>query len=361
MAGEQISRRQFLKDGATVLGYLALAGLLEKEKNEFDLDWLEHPEHYRFQLGHNSLPSDNQGIFVNTPFLYLADDEATDRLLLSLGPWTKGVRVFLDDRYEQKLGEYNEDVLSRLITYGKKLEAMGKTLQVDLFDGFTMRQTWNPVYGSNGATSPYAVVGSEAFYGDRRYIDAFVSRIRSILPIILAISNLSAVSVANELVPSAGKQGRLEFAAWYQRIVDEIRRWSIDIPIYSGVASPSLLPPIAGLTANTAHLYPFLGVEQELMNDGADSPIVVQEVGATNTYFGHNLPVSHDEIFSLYLRFILSQTSSVNRVNRIVTLSMATLYPWKLDNYVDGFHFDETFEKTNDILVTMAGIYGGLT
>lgn len=154
---------------------------------------------------------------------------------------------------------------------------MGKTLQVDLFDGFTMRQTWNPVYGGNGATSPYAIEGAEAF----------VNRIRSILSTVLAIPNLSAVSIANELMPAGGKQGRLEFAAWYQKIVDEI--------------------------------------------------------------------------FSLFLRFILSQTSSVNRVNRIVTLSMATLYPWKLDNYVDGFHFDETFKRTNDILVTMAGIYERLT
>ncbi len=361
MAGEQISRRQFLKDGLTVLGYLALAGLLEKERKEFDLNWLEHPEQYRFQLRHSSLPNDNQGVFINTPFLYLADDEAIDRLLFSLGPWTKGVRVFIDDWYEQKLGEYSEDVLSRLVTYGKKLEAMGKTLQVDLFDGFTMRQTWNPVYGGNGATSPYATAGAEAFFGDQRYIDAFTFRIRSILPTVLAIPNLSAVSIANELVPAGGKQGKLEFASWYQRIVDEVRWWSTDVPIYSGTANPGLLPPIAGLTANTAHLYPLLGVEQELMNSEKDFPIVVQEVGVTNTYFGHNLPVSNDDIFSLYLRSVLNQTSSVNRTNRTVTLSMATLYPWKLDNYVDGFHIDETFEETNEILIAMAGIYEGLT
>ncbi len=97
------------------------------------------------------------------------------------------------------------------------------------------------------------------------------------------------------------------------------------------------------------------------MNSEKGFPIVVQEVGVTNTYFGHNLPVSNDDIFSLYLRLVLNQTSSVNRANRAVTLSMVTLYPWKLDNYVDGFHIDETFEKTNEILIAMAGIYEGLT
>ncbi len=361
MEGRPISRREFLKDSATVLGYLTLIGLLEKEKNEFGLDWLGHPEQYKFQLRHTSLPSDNQGIFVNTPFLYIADGDVVDRMIANLSPWTKGVRVFIDDRYEQRLGEYNNDVLSRLITYGKKLEAIGKTLQVDFFDGFTMRQTWNPVYGSNGATSPYAGEGVKAFYRERRYVDAFVSRIRSLLPTILSIPNLSAVSIANELVPAGGNMGRLDFAVWYQRAVDEIRQVSTDIPIYSGVANPSLLPAISGLTANTAHLYPFLGVEQELVNDGAGSPIVVQEVGATNTYFGHILPVSRDEIFSLYLRFVLSRTSNVNRASKTVTLSMATLYPWKLDNYVDGFHFDETFEESSQMLASLAGIYEGLT
>ena len=343
----------------TALAYFVWAGLLEGEREEFDLDWLTHPEQYRFQLRHSALPDDNQGIFINTPFLYLADDEAIDKLLPSLGPWTKGARVFIDDRYEPRLGEYDKKVLDRLVTYGAKLAALGKTLQVDFFDGYTMHRTWNPIYGGNGATSPYAVYGNEAFFGEEKPVNAFIDRIRAILPTVLSIPNLSALSVANELRPVGNKQGRLEFAAWYQRIVDEIRQWSVDIPIYSGVARPSLLPQIAGLTANTAHLYPFLNVEQELVESGRTTPqpIVVQEIGATNTYFGINFPVSRDEILSGYLRSVLQRTTEVNRISRTVTLVTATLYPWKLDDYSDGFHIDETYEKTNEVLATLAGIY----
>ena len=361
-----ISRKEFLKKtfagGMTALTYLICAGILEKERNEFDLSWLDNPEQYSFRLRHPALPVDNRGIFVNTPFLYLAPDEDVDRLLLQLAPWTKGVRVFINDRYEPKLGEYNKKVLARLITYGEKLAAMGKTLQVDLLDGYTMHHTWNPIYGANVATSRYVVAGNEAFFSEEVFIDAFIQRVRSILPTILTIPNLSAISIANELRPARGRHGRLEFAKWYQKVVSEIRQWTSDIPIYSGVARPSLLPPITRLTANTAHLYPFLQVEQDLMESEqvATQPIVVQEIGATNTYFGIVFPVGRDEILSEYLRSVLYQTTSVDQVSKIVTLGTSTIYPWKLDNYVDGFHIDESFENTNEMLATLAFIYEGL-
>lgn len=363
MAGERITRRGFLEQiaagGLTAVAYFICAGLLEGEGKEFELDWLAYPERYKFRLRQPALPANNQGIFINTPFLYLAEDEAVDRLLPSLGPWTKGVRVFINDKYEPRLGEYDKRVLDRLVVYGEKLAAMGKTLQVDFFDGFTMHRTWNPIYGGSGATSPYAAYGNEAFFGEEKVVNTFIDRVRSILPTVLAIPNLSALSIANELRPTGGKQGRLEFAAWYQRIVDEIRQWSVDMPIYSGVARPSLLSQIAGLTANTAHLYPFLNVERELLKNEQDvpEPIVVQEVGATNTYFGFDFPVSRDEILSEYLRSILQRTTMIDYASRTVTLAMATLYPWKLDNYVDGFHVDGTFERTNEVLATLAGIY----
>lgn len=346
----------------TAFAYFVCAGLLEGEGKEFDLEWLEYPERYRFRLRCPALPANNRGIFINTPFLYLADDEAIDRLLPSLGPWTKGVRVFINDRYEPRLGEYDKKILTRLVAYGEKLAAMGKTLQVDFFDGYTTRRSWNPIYGGQGATSPYAASGNEAFYRDEKYVNAFMERIRSILPTVLAIPNLSALSIANELRPAGGKQGRSEFAAWYQKIVDEIRQWSAEIPVYSGVARPGLLPSISGLTANTAHLYPFLNVEQELVESeqAAAQPVVVQEIGAANTYFGFYFPLSGDEILSGYVRSVLRRTTEVDRAGRTVTLATATLYPWKLDNYVDGFHIDETFERTNEILATLAEIYEGL-
>ena len=69
--------------------------------------------------------------------------------------------------------------------------------------------------------------------------------------------------------------------------------------------------------------------------------------------------MSRDEILSGYLRSVLQRTTEVNRISRTVTLVTATLYPWKLDDYIDGFHIDETFERTNEILATLATIYAG--
>jgi hypothetical protein len=169
-----------------------------------------------------------------------------------LKSWIKGVRIILNDSLETDLGKYRDSVLEQLVSFAGKLDAMGKKIQVDLFDGYTMRDTSDPVYGKNDASSPYAKDGYTAFYTQDEYKEALINRIKHIAPVLNSIPNLTTVGIANELVYPPGDVGEELFAEWYRTMIPETVKALPDIPILSGAADPRMLPDkMTGLTAKS--------------------------------------------------------------------------------------------------------------
>lgn len=100
----------------------------------------------------------------SSPFLYTNPQEVIEKHLEELCKGFKSATIFLDDKFEKTLGVYELGILERAREYAEMLYERGMGIIVVLFDCYTLRKTWNPVYGAHEAISPYAVFGEEEFF-----------------------------------------------------------------------------------------------------------------------------------------------------------------------------------------------------
>lgn len=341
---ERLTRREFLKGLGLAAFSIACGNLLHSIEHNNNLDWLESPNGWKF-FSTNTLPTKLTGAHVATPFLYTSTSEIIDRLLDEVGFGIKSATIFIDDRFEKTLGNYEDGVLSKAKEFAETLYRRDMDIILVLFDFYTMRKTWNPFYGSHDATSPYAIYGEEKFYSSKRLNDNFIERIKRITKRAKNFPNLAAVAIANEPYPPEGNPFDENFIRWFKRMIEVIKEELPDTPILPGVANPFFITDeIKGLGANTAHVYfhdPLSFINTIKYSKNGKLPLFVHEFGAVEEIFGYRVPFNVDNLLSQVARELLARGSSTNFEEREVELRITSLTFWKKDNYVDGFNFDQ--------------------
>lgn len=327
-------------------------------------EWLDNLEEYSFESKDGKKAARYSGNIVNMPFLWQQSPEIRQRFIEKAAPMASHARIFISDCFEESsLGNFNDNIFFQVDNFGRQLTRKDLGLMVDMIDGYTLRNTWNGVYGSNKATSVYSADGEDQFYGSTKYQEAFLRRIDRIGKRIKTIPNLTAVSVGNELRPPELKNGVDIFLRWYERMTGAIKNVLPGVAVLSGVADPRVISrPIAGLDANTIHLYQFGVNGGGLANLIAKNPlpIVVQEFGVPEYYLGINYHFDLDNDWQNYLRKILAIGSTVDNKRKTVRLNITGLGVWKMDAYNDGHNFDpDKMPKTAQTMRILNTIFKG--
>lgn len=344
-----ITRREFLIGGAFLgVGFLGSKWGVERITNSFSpsLD-LEKLKDFTILPPEFPTPSELVGINLNAPFLWQEVDspEKIERAIKNASQFgARSIRVFINDEFEPELGNYQFEVLDKI----KKL-AQKFPLQVDLFDAYPLfhASDFNPVYGSSSFSSPY-LVEKVNFFTDKSIQETFLKRVKVVVEYLNHHPGILAWSVANELTPPVQTKERAKeiLTSWYEKVITEIRKIDKERPILSGVANPTLLDEEklkqCGLTANTLHLYPFLGKEDTLSTQSRRSlPLVCQEVGFPSQIFGFSFLFAHDELFSRYLSRHLLSFIEINEKERWLRPKVTSIGLWRLtfedDSHQDGF------------------------
>lgn len=344
-----MERRTVLKSllwGSSVIIFSSLgSGLLDEIYSyRNNSDWLDNSDKYSFESKDGKKAARYSGNIVNMPFLWQQSPEIRQRFIVKAAPLASHARIFISDCLEEgSLGNFNDNIFFKVENFGRQLARKDLGLMVDMIDGYTLRNTWNGVYGGNKATSVYIAEGEEQFYRSTKYREAFLRRIDRIGKRVKTISNLTAVTVGNELRPPKSSDGEEIFLNWYERMTGAIKNVLPDVAVLSGVADPRIISrPITGLDANTIHSYQF-GVNYGGLADfiaTSPLPIVVQEFGVPETYLGVNYHFDLDNDWQNYMRKILSICSTVDEQKKKVKLNVTGMGVWKMDAYDDGHNFD---------------------
>ena len=358
-----MERRDFLKllavtaATATVNAYPQISKTLNAPWLYFDPENIDGAgrfpdlKDYRVISPDHRLPADLNGIYSNSPKLYLSDESTQNRYLKKINMLgAKRVRLFIADEVEPQLGQYNDNVLKRVAEFANKVDGV----EIDLADFFTIGNclTDNPVYGHDIPSSPYNPTkdrsGYDRVYTDPKMVAAFQNRIDHIINKLLNdyhIGNIKTWSF-NEPAPPGDAAGPEILTNWYKKMVDAIRQIDPKTPVFSGAAVPWHINEkvIPGLTANTFHLYPFNSVNFQKLNDYLHSPqsvlpLVCQEAGFPEQIFGQTIPDGlYNYLYTNFLQKLISYTTVFDHKNKLITPGVLSIGVWKIDTYSDGYN-----------------------
>lgn len=263
-------------------------------------------------------------------------------------------RQFINDDYEAVLGNYNDNVLSRIRDCADILARNELTLQLDLGDCYDLRTSWNVNQGGHQAHSPYAADGEYGFYQMSKYQEAYLQRIKHIVQNIKDIPNLRAVTIANEPAPPNTEDGEEVFQAWMARMAMEIKGMIPDKQVLAGVADPRYIKgKVRGLDVNTVHFYEgaieFGGLDDFLAR--SPLPVLVQEWGVPKFFMGMPMHENLDRDQDEFLRKVIATVSQVDYMEKRVDINVTGLGVWCIDAVEDGFLYEvEKMPKTNEDL-----------
>ena len=307
-------------------------------------------KNYRVIAPEHRLPTGLDGLYSNSPRLYLSDEMTQAQYLDKIKTFGKRVRLFINDEFEPQLGQYNDNITGRIARFAQKVDGV----EIDLADFFTIGNclTDNPVYGHNIPSSPYNPIkdrtGYNHVYTDPKMVGAFQKRIDHAVNRLLNVyhvDNIKAWSF-NEPAPPTNSEGREILTAWYQKMVDTIRQIDPKTPIFSGVAVPWFIneKAVPGLTANTFHLYPFNSVNFQRLSDYLHSPqsvlpLICQEIGFPEQVFGHHIPNElYDYLYNNFINKLINYTTVFDHENKLIKPEVLSVGVWKIDDYSDGFN-----------------------
>ncbi len=297
-------------------------------------------------------PEELKGILINSPYLHLYDEEEQDLYLnkaKSLG--ASRVRVFLDDAYEPKIGEYRGEVLERVLKLSQKATTKGLAIEVDLFDCFTLGNSLinNFSYPTPVSlpTSPYNKtrdkLGYFKFFVDEDLKDAFKFRVKDVVSKLKGTS-VNIVSCANEANPALWSLPENEakdvLTKWYQEVVEVIRVENPDLIVLTGLAEPWSVDSkkIPGISANTLHAYPFSTNLKRLESFNENIPLVCQETGFPYRFL-LRIPSEVRNYLSLsFARKLILSLMLVDEGKKEIHPKVLSIGIWKLGKHDDGFN-----------------------
>jgi len=344
----RVTRREFFLIAIALLTTSLFSCLdLRNSNDNVSLFNLEKIKNLNVILPERLPPNELIGINLNAPFLWreVNSPEKIKKAIENAYQFkARTIRVFINDDFEPKLGEYRYEVLEKIGRLAQEYP-----LQVDLFDAFSLFHSnkLNLVYGSFPLSSPYLGVD---FFADKS-LEIFLKRVRRIISYLNHVPGIVAWSVANELeVPHTEKEKAREIlTGWYEEVIKTIRSLDPKRPILSGVADPTLLDEerlkACGLTANTIHLYPnpFKNLLKSYYQPKHKKilPLICQEIGFPSRVLGVSFDFFYDKLLSRYLTNNLLSFFKIDEKKGLITPEITSIGVWRLsfegDLHQDGF------------------------
>ena len=334
-----LTRREFLK-----LLFLLLGGTMffNKEVLNF-LEWLNY---FIYKSAKNVIKKENlqfEELGINSPFIYLRSEKEWEEyvdILKKLKEMFKierfRIRLFISDDFEKGLGEYNQEILEKILNFYNflKQKNIDFVLEIDLIDCYSIGNSLKPnlVYGTNPPTSSYNptkdLEGYRQFFINDELKERFISRAKAILSFLKQHfeDKELIISIANEPEPPVEnlEKKRRILNEWYQFVLNNIKgilsdKWKL----VAGVKNPDFLSPDIynqGITP-TLHLYPFEFSPSTLESWLKKYPnIYIQELGVPYRIFNLHNPLER-QIAEALIEAVKGNPISL----------------WKLDFYEDGF------------------------
>jgi len=344
---ERINRRNFLK-----LSFAAALGMLIGERirsidKEIHLDWLIHPETYSYGFQFHE-PPPIIGTIINSPFLYLQPPDIQSHISAQFPDFASSVAIFLSDakpelgNLEPKLGVFDPHIVDQLKSFAERQYRSKRSLIITLFDGYSLKSTWNPVYGRGYPLSPYIDKGLSAFYSHPDLINAFVNRLNYLQRNLTDLPNLKALVLANELPVPHDRAEKVLQQQWVQIMSDEIIRLWPNTPLMIGFADPRhFIGQSDNISAHTAHIYDPVSILPHLQHiiTRDDKPIVCQEIGVPTHLLNRPVSLNKDVLLAYLLTEVMYQTSQVNVKKNHVDFGVPAMGIWKIDAYSDNFSY----------------------
>ncbi|OGE14279.1 hypothetical protein A3B39_00310 [Candidatus Daviesbacteria bacterium RIFCSPLOWO2_01_FULL_37_10] len=295
------------------------------------------------------------GIIPNCPFLPYEKVEVQERMINNLRLWEAScARVFLDYKFEEKLGEYKGNLLDQIAATSRLIP-----LTVDLFDAYHALHSSTP-------SSPYLVLKNGrdiyekqyAIFTDTEVRKALLRRVRVAVTELKDEQGIIAWGLANELnlrkpqhmllAKAQGRTLREVHTDLFEEMIEEILSIDHKRPITIGVDDPNLidekrLDKFKHHVVNTIHVYPGSlhdRIISTYQNGESERilPLICQEVGFSRSMFNTGISVptepEYDEITSVFFEQTFSKLFPY----------IFAFGPWRIsaqgDSHSDGFEIE---------------------
>jgi hypothetical protein len=335
-----ISRRSFLKATAATVGVLVVSGYLPDAPKSQPTPKLS-------------------GIIPNCAYLPFLPLGVQGRMIENMNACgATGARVFLDDRFEPSIGNYQMGYLDQVASLSRRMP-----ITLDLFDGYHLLHKSEP-------DSPYLGKGSRNLYErqmdiliDEEVQRAYLKRTSTIVDRLKDEPGILAWGLANELnlnrnqYADVARPGTLSsfHTKLFDRQIQTILSLDDKRPILIGVDDPNLvdeeeLSKFDGRVFNTIHVYPTTEHEEMISNYLSNEhllPLVCQEVGFSRALLRQE-DGQYDSVLAGYLKNIFTKLDPY----------IVAFGPWRLtgngDSHSDGYEINpmemsETLETIRQV------------
>lgn len=291
------------------------------------------------------------GIVPNCLYLPYLPPEVQEKMVENLEACeASAVRVFLDDRFEERLGKFNLQYLDQIAQASRRTP-----ITLDLYDGYHLLHKKDPDSPYLGESSQDLTQRQMGILLDDKTKEAFLQRTAVVVGWLRGEPGIKAWGLANELnlrkrryaraALSTGKSLKTLHTDLFESQIQTILSIDRSRPILIGVDDPNLideerLSKYQGLVFNTIHVYPARENEQiireYIQTNEHYLPLVCQEVGYSRSLVkgGVHTPEEYDAILARFLS------------NTLVTLypHITAFGPWRItapgDSHSDGYEID---------------------
>ncbi|HSW89997.1 MAG TPA: twin-arginine translocation signal domain-containing protein [Patescibacteria group bacterium] len=330
----KFSRRSFLKlSAAAAVGSAVVGTLGVHELQEIHAHWLKDLKRKTIIPTRAEVAGKLREPLVNYPYLYKHPEYWEECIVDMKLMGVKRVRLLLDDAFEKKIGQYDDQILWKIHGLCVYLAKNGISAELDLIDCYGMTVRQNVIYGANKADSPYSHDDYQRFFEDPRIQENLERRYIHILSFFQRRETpaLVAFTPANEPEPPNDPSVLDDWVARQAGIIRSVA--GQETLILGGVSKPWLLTERSKVSANTIHWYYLLESDEYRKYIQTDRVLATigQEIGFSNGFGGVQvLTAVQSDLFSalcLQIAFDAMTTQTKKTVN---AHGLTTLAIWEL-------------------------------